>query len=54
MVPLSHRARRCTAVVAIHHTQSIDRILIKIGAESEASYGGPEEKMLQRCGALPT
>jgi hypothetical protein len=31
-------------VVAIHHTQSIDRILIKIGAESEASYDGPEEK----------
>jgi hypothetical protein len=36
-------ARRCTLVVAIHHTQWIDRILIKIGPESEASYDGPEE-----------
>jgi hypothetical protein len=41
-------------VVAIHYTQSIDRIPIKIGAESEASYDGPEEKMLQRCDTLPT
>jgi hypothetical protein len=31
-------------VVAIHHTQWIDRILIKIGPESEASYDGREEK----------
>ena len=31
-------------VVAIHHTQWIDRILIKIGPMSEASYDGREEK----------
>jgi hypothetical protein len=31
------------AVVAIHHTQWIDRILIKVGPESEASYDGREE-----------
>ena len=34
----------CSGVVAIHHTQWIDRILIKIGPESEAGYDGPEEK----------
>ena len=31
-------------VVAIHHTQWIDRTLLKIGPESEASYDGPKEK----------
>jgi hypothetical protein len=41
-------------VVAIHHTQSIDHILLKIGAESEASLRGPEKDAaaLQRPASL--